>query len=355
MMGKDERYRAIVSGRERGILPGFLRRALGGMSALYRAGVGGRNLMYSKGLLNSTSLPVPVISVGNLTLGGTGKTPLVEYIARHLIGAGKKVAILSRGYKARRDGTERGNDEAAVLAGNLPDVPHIQARNRILAGLRAVKEHNPDCIILDDGFQYRKLRRDLDIVLIDATNPFGHGRVLPRGLLREPTTSLKRADAVVISKVSEVSQKELAEIQEAIAELVPMEKIFHAAHKPCGLYVLNGENERQQAEIEFLRGRRVFAFCGIGSPDSFRSSLEGLGCDIVGFREFSDHYRYGGGAVDGLRKDVAHSKAEILITTQKDAVKTAGANLGRTLHVLRIAFEFVEGEERFRNLLESVL
>ena len=322
------------------------------MSALYRAGIGGRNFMYSRGLLNSVALPAPVISVGNLTVGGTGKTPLVEYIAGHLIASGRKVVILSRGYKARRKGTVRRNDEAAVLAENLPGVPHIQDRNRVLAGLRAIKEHNPDCILLDDGFQYRKLRRDLDIIVIDATNPFGHGRTLPRGLLREPTASLKRAGVVVISKADEVSQKETAETEDAVSKFVPVERIFRAVHRPRNIYTLDGGKE---VGLESLRGRRVFAFCGIGSPGSFRRGLESLGCEIAGFRAFPDHHRYDGRSLDALREEAARSGADVLITTQKDAVKLAGADLGRTLYALRIAFEFVGGEDRFLDILDSAL
>ncbi len=352
LMGRDEKYRSIVSGGERGVLPGLLRGALSGMSALYRAGIDGRNFMYSKGLLNSAALPVPVVSVGNLTVGGTGKTPLVEYIAGHLTASGKKVVILSRGYKARRNGTMRRNDEAAVLEKNLPEVPHIQDKNRVLAGLRAVKEHNPDCILLDDGFQYRKLRRDLDIIVIDATNPFGHGRVLPRGLLREPTASLKRAGVVVISKADEVSRKETAETEDVISKFVPVERIFRAVHRPRNIYTLDGGKE---VEMESLRGGRVFAFCGIGSPGSFRRGLESLGCEIAGFRAFPDHHRYDGQSLENLREEAARSGAEVLITTQKDAVKLAGADLGRTLYVLRIAFDLVKDEDRFLNILDSVL
>lgn len=348
-MGGEEKYKLIVSGRERGVLPALMRKALSGMSALYRAGVEGKNFMYSRGLLNSARLPVPVISVGNLTLGGTGKTPLVEYVARRFAAARRKAVILSRGYKSRCKG---GNDEAALLAENLPDVPHVQARDRVLAGLRAVKTHRPDCVILDDGFQYRRLKRDLDIVVIDATNPFGHGRVLPRGLLREPLSALKRAGAIVISKINEASTEEVAEIRRALLEYVPGDRIFQAAHRPQGVYSLN---DRKEVGTETLRGKRVFAFCGIGSPESFRRSLAALGCAVAGFHEFPDHHHYTEASLETIRKEAAAASAEIMITTQKDAVKLIGAETGGALHVLRIALEFVEGEDRFGALLDSVL
>jgi len=332
-------------------MPGLARKALSGLAALYRLGVKGRNAAYSKGLLNRVSLPVPVVSVGNITVGGTGKTPLVEYIARHFIDSGKKPVILSRGYGGRNSADGR-NDEAAVLDENLPGVPHIQARDRVLAGLRAIKEFNPDRIILDDGFQYRRLNRNLDIVVVDAANPFGYGRLLPRGLLREPVESLRRADAVVISKTDEVSEDALGAIERKIGGCVAQDRIFRARHRTGGVYVLNGKAQKRDVAPSALRGRRALAFCGIGRPESFRRSVDALSCEIAEFQSYPDHFNYDRESIADLRKRAADSGAEILITTQKDAVKLADSGL--ELHVLRVAFEFVKGGERFLALLDKL-
>jgi tetraacyldisaccharide 4'-kinase len=348
---KDEKYKSLISGREKGVVPLLARKALSGLSALYRVGMESRNLLYSRGLINQVSLPVSVISVGNITVGGTGKTPLVEYIARHFTDAHKKVVILSRGYGSQ-NGAEGRNDEAAVLDENLPGVPHVQARNRVLAGLRAIREFSPDCIVLDDGFQYRRLKRNLDIVVVDATNPFGYGHLLPRGLLREPVDSLKRAGAVVISKVDEAPADALNAAEKKISGCVSRDCIFRARHKPCGVFVLDGR-EKHDVEPASLKGKRVIAFCGIGSPESFRRSVEALGCEIVKFQSYPDHYNYSQESLADLRKRAEDSGSEILITTQKDAVKLAAAGL--KLHVLKIAFEFVEGGERFHALLDGAL
>lgn len=348
-VAKDEKYKSLISGREKGVLPGLMRGALSGLAALYRIGVGGRNYLYSKGILNRVSLPVPVISVGNITVGGTGKTPLVEYIARHFVERGKKPLILSRGY----GGWGGPNDEAAVLDENLPGVPHVQAQNRVLAGLRAVREHNPACIVLDDGFQYRRLKRDLDIVVIDARNPFGYNQILPRGLLREPVQALARADVVVISKIDESRNTTLLEVRNILEKYVKGERIFSARHCPVRSYVIDSKKKREVG-LSALKAKKVIAFCGIGSPESFRRSVESVGCEVAGFRSFPDHYAYGKEAIEELREAAEKCGAEILITTQKDAVKLADADFGRELWVLKIAFEFVEKRAEFDALLDSI-
>jgi tetraacyldisaccharide 4'-kinase len=352
---KNDRYKSVISGREHGALPEIMRKALSGLSALYRVGVKSRNALYSKGWINRVTLPVPVISVGNITVGGTGKTPLVEYLARHLAESGKRALVLSRGYRTHRDNAMGRNDEAAVLDQNLPGVPHVQARNRVLAGLRAIKKHNTDCIVLDDGFQYRRLKRDLDIVVIDATNPFGYGELLPRGLLREPVESLERANAIVISKTDSLKEAELKELETTLAKYVAADRIFRAVHRTSEVYVPGANSQRRAVEIPALRNKRVFAFCGIGSPESFKRTVGALGCAIAGFRSYPDHYHYNNDAIAELRKQAADSGADVLITTQKDAVKLADADLGRELYVLRIAFAFVEGEKRFLTLVDAVL
>ncbi len=186
----------LVRGETHGALPSLARIGLGGIAGLYRIGVGARNLAFDRGWKASHRAEVPVVSVGNLTLGGTGKTPMVEWVARWYRARGVRVAILSRGY-----GDSSGmNDEGRVLEENLPDVPHLQAPDRVDLASRAVEELESELLVLDDGFQHRRLARDLDIVLLDALDPFGLGRIFPRGLLREPIGSLRRAGVVVLSR-----------------------------------------------------------------------------------------------------------------------------------------------------------
>src|SRR5438876_5539483 len=204
------RLQDLISGRARGVGSSLCRLALSVASGPYGSAVHLRNWCYDRGWLPTHRPPVPVISVGNLTAGGTGKTPCVEYLARFLQARGLRPAVLSRGYR----GNGRPNDEALILEANLPDVPHLQGKDRVTRASQAVRVFGADVLILDDGFQHRRLRRDLDLVLIDAMNPWGHGRLLPRGLLREPISSLRRADAVIVTRLD---QAQPAEIERIIA------------------------------------------------------------------------------------------------------------------------------------------
>src|SRR5947209_3482800 len=197
----------------------------------------GRNVLFDRGWARSHRAAVPVISVGNLTVGGTGKTPCVEYVARFFRRMELSVAILSRGY-----GAEHGpNDEALVLEENLPDVPHLQGADRVTLARTAVEELESEVLVLDDGFQHRRLARDLDIVLIDATNPWGHGYLLPRGLLRESPRGLKRAGVVMLTRCDQVSGDEVKRIRERVGQLAPQAAVVETIHRPAGL--VNGERE----------------------------------------------------------------------------------------------------------------
>ena len=201
-------FHDLIRGRRRGFGPALARLGLTAASVPYGTAVRLRNRLYDAGWKARLRAAVPVVSVGNLTLGGTGKTPCVEYLARFYRDRDVRVAILSRGY----GGSGAANDEALVLEENLPDVPHLQGADRVaLAGV-AVEELEAELLILDDGFQHRRLARDLDVVLLDATDPFGQGRLLPRGLLREPASSLRRADAVLVSRCDQVAESSVNEL-----------------------------------------------------------------------------------------------------------------------------------------------
>ena len=197
-----EYYLSILSGQQRGFVAAIIKSTLSTFTLPYLAVLNTRNALYKNGIVRSTRLPVKVISIGNITTGGTGKTPLVEFSVKYINKTGKKVAILSRGYggnNSSQESNEIVNDECLALRENLQDVPVLAGKDRVKSGEKAISDFGVDCVILDDGFQHFKLMRDLDIVVIDALNPFGGGNLIPRGSLREPLKNLKRADLFIIS------------------------------------------------------------------------------------------------------------------------------------------------------------
>jgi tetraacyldisaccharide 4'-kinase len=344
-----ESFHALIRGQHTGAWPALQRLGLWALTLPYGAGVRLRNWAFDCGWRHSESATVPVISVGNLTAGGTGKTPCVEMITRFYRDLDRRVAILSRGY-----GTRAGmNDEAMVLEQNLPDVPHLQGADRALLARIAAEELESELLILDDGFQHRRLRRDLDLVLIDATNPWGHGYLLPRGLLREPIGGLRRAHLVLLTRCDLVSAETLATIRRRIQAVAPDMGIVETVHEPA---VWRNAAGGEQA-IEALCGRPVAAFCGIGNPGGFRRTLERLGLSAVAWRTFADHHAYSREDIDDLRqwaRQQPHGAA--LVTTQKDLVKINLDRLGdRELWALRIRMRVLDGEEVLQEKLQSVV
>ena len=333
-----EAYRAVIRGERRGPPAMFARAGLRIASWPYGLAVWWRNRQFERGRRPIHRAAVPVVSVGNLTLGGTGKTPCVEFVARFYRELGSQVAILSRGY-----GADAGpNDEAMVLEENLPDVPHLQGADRSALADAAVEELEAELLVLDDGFQHRRVHRDLDIVLVDATSPPHRDFLFPRGTLREPASSLKRANAILLTRCDQVSEAEVNAIREWIAKRAPGVPIATTEHRPVS-------NE--------LNGATVGAFCGIGNPAAFRRTLEALGATVAAFRTFPDHHAYMREDVDELRAWANELPAGAAVaTTQKDWVKLRLADLaGRPLHTVRIEMKFREGEEAFRRVLASVL
>ncbi len=279
-------YLRLIRGESRGIFSAVARAGLTVASLGYAAGVSVRNRGFDRGRRPVERVEVPVVSVGNLTLGGTGKTPMVEFAARWLRRQGRRVAILSRGY-----GQEGGlNDEGRVLEENLPDVPHLQDRDRVKIARIAVEELEAEVLVLDDGFQHRRLARDLDLVLLDALDPFGQGRLFPRGLLREPVASLRRAGVVVLSRADLVDEDRRRAIRrEAERGAGPIGLAWvEARHAPIDLVDADGQTH----PLSDLDGRAVLAFCGLGNPEGFRRTLEGLEVELRGFRAFPDHHPY---------------------------------------------------------------
>ena len=343
----EEGWRDLVTGKRRGLYAAAMRRFFWLGSRLYAVGVCWRNRRFAKGH-GVERAGVPVISVGNLTMGGTGKTPCVEYIARLLRTRELAVAILSRGY-----GAEAGrNDEAMVLEENLPDVPHLQGRDRVALSAMAVHELESEVLVLDDGFQHRRLARDLDIVLIDATEPWGYGDLFPRGALREPFNALGRANLIVITRSDCVSEVVLKAIGDRIVNVAPSVPVVRAVH--CPIELANG---LASESVDALRGRKIAAFCGIGNPDAFVHTLKAIGADVQDFLPFPDHCAYTKNHVMHFREWAGRMPEDRwIVTTQKDWVKLRVAEFsGRRLLALRIGMKFVEGGELFDSTVLRVV
>jgi tetraacyldisaccharide 4'-kinase len=329
------------------------------MSRPYGLAVGLRNRAFEHGWRRTLVAPVPVVSVGNLTAGGTGKTPCVEMVARLYKGLGLRVAILSRGYGSQANGspskgvTAGRNDEALVLEQNLPDVPHLQGSDRAALARVAVEKLNSEVLILDDGFQHRRLRRDLDLVLIDATNPWGYGHLLPRGLLREPMQGLRRADLVLLTRCDLVSVEAREELSRCVRTVSPGMPVVETAHEPAAWRNVAGA----ELPAEALAGRRAAAFCGIGNPDAFRRTLVRLGVNVTAWRPFPDHHAYARADIDELSRWAREQPADaVLVTTQKDLVKIGALSLGeRELWALRIQMRVLGDTEVFQKWLQTPL
>jgi tetraacyldisaccharide 4'-kinase len=339
----------VIRGERRGPVATAARAGLRLASWPYRFGVWWRNRGFDRGRRIIHRAAVPVVSVGNLTLGGTGKTPCVEWVARYFRERDVQVAIISRGY-----GTEGGrNDEAMVLEENLPDVPHLQDPDRAAAAERAVEELESELLVLDDGFQHRRLHRDLDIVLIDATRPPTRDHLFPRGTLREPATSLRRAGAILLTRCDQVPAAEVAAIRGWLSERWPQTPVATTEHRPAELVGCDGA----RAAVETLAGNPVGAFCGIGNPCAFGRTLVSLGATVVNFRAFPDHHAYTAADVESLTQWAGSLPPEAMIaTTQKDWVKLrVPALAGHPLWAVRIGLTFREGEEAFTAALGHVL
>lgn len=331
-------YLRLVRGEIRGPGAGLARAGLAGIAAGYRVGVDWRNLAFDRGWKTTQRVNIPVISVGNLTLGGTGKTPAVEWIARWFRARDRRVAILSRGYgDAARTGL---NDEGRVLEENLPDVPHLQGKDRVALARLAEEELASEVLILDDGFQHRRLGRDLDVVLLDALDPFGLGRMFPRGLLREPVASLRRAGVVVLSRADLVEPAIRSAIRHRAEQAAGPLRWAEASHAPLDLLDAAGG----VLPLKSLSDRTVAAFCGIGNPEGFRRTLANLGIEVAAFRAFPDHHAYTAADVADLTAWVRTADVNLALTTQKDLVKLRTITLGSApLRALRIGWDVRAG------------
>lgn len=302
----------ILRGERRGPSAAVIRAIARAAEPIYACAVARRNRAYDSGRKPAHRAHCPVISIGNLTTGGTGKTPMAIFITRALRDMGAHPAIVLRGYKS----DARGSDEQRELAEALPEVPIVVNPDRVAAA-ESIRRDRPrvNAIVLDDGFQHRRIARDLDLVLMDATNPFGYGHLLPRGLMREPPGSLRRADGVIVTRADLVSPEALAELDAKIAGHHGRPPLAHAVHRWQCLV----DQDNQPVDVV---GAPALACCGIGNPDAFFNQA-GKYAELVDRQAFDDHFHYDAAALERLVDRARRSKAAALLTTGKDWVKIA--------------------------------
>lgn len=335
-------------------------------SLLYGAVVKTRRTLYEKGYFESVDLGVKTISIGNITVGGTGKTPLVAFIANTLTEKGEKVCILTRGY-GRENPKERVlvSDGERILAGawDAGDEPFELARNlqgkaiiiadakRAEAGKWATEEFGITTFILDDGFQHLRVKRNLDIVLLDATNPFGNSKLLPAGLLRESLQSLKRADAIVITRTNLVG--DLSEIKNKVSKINPNCQIFISKNQFTKLIKLKEFlSEKRSNPKSKIQNLNSFAFCALGNPDNFFEQIRREKFNLVSTKSFSDHHIYTQSEIRNLEKEAIKVGAEVLLTTAKDAVKLNHLRFNFPCFVMENGLT-IEDESAFVNLIQN--
>ena len=316
-----------------------------------------RILLYKLGLIKSKRLEARVISVGNITLGGTGKTPMVIYLGERLKDKGENISILTRGYKRQdRERIElRGKisdwkkvgDEPYLLSGKLTGVPIYVHKNRFESGKKALAKYNTRTFILDDGFQHCSLKRDLDIVMIDCLNPFGNLRLFPAGSLREPLSALKRADVFVLNQADKATN-----VEEITRVLNRYNSDALRVESSYFLESVKDLSDYSLVHTETLRGKRVTAFSGIANSSSFEKTLDQIGTEIVRYFRFPDHFPYREKDILKLEKDSLDSGAKFMLTTEKDAVRIPKIDKLRIpLYVVGIELKITRGEKDFLKLI----
>ncbi len=360
----------VLHGRDRSLGASLLRGLLTPLAWLHRIGLEAYLLPYRTGLrrrcrlLAADGRPVPVISIGNLSSGGTGKTPMAALVAKRLQSEGRRVVVLSRGYRGEGSGAPRvvsdgervllgpeaAGDEPALLARLLPGVPVVVGKDRRESGRLALERFAPGVIVLDDALQFWQLHRDLDIVLLDARRPFDNGHVLPRGLLREPPSHLARAGIVVLTRADRVPQEALEATRARVAVLARRADVFTARHAPI-TWVRARDNAVEPKDA--LEGRDVFAFAGIADAGSFVATVEALGARTLQMRDLGDHHVYTGADVAAL----SAARCDAAVTTEKDLVKVAPLwphDQAPPLYALRIGMQLDDPPRFLERLREAV-
>jgi tetraacyldisaccharide 4'-kinase len=327
------------------LLPACLRWTGPVLSAGYRAG-----LFLHRSLSRPQSPPLPAICIGNLTVGGTGKTPAVKYFARRLVARERLPAVLMRGYKGQA------LDEAREMRLALDDlgVPTLINSDR-LASARQARQNGRDVALLDDGFQHWRLARDLDIVLVDATQDFAGARLIPQGRFREHPAGLARAGVVIITRADAVPDTALAELRHLVTAFAPQATLAYARHRPLRLRRCSVLKE--ESGLEPLRGMRVLAACGVGNPRGFLKTLQTAGADIIEFAAYPDHHVYTPKDIATLQARAAAANAERIVVTAKDAAKLSAINAPQPAPFwsLEIEFDFLEGEDAVWQAIDHAL
>ena len=353
MSGVSER---VTRAWQHGVGPAASR-VLGIAAEGYRGLLDAREWLYARGVLRSRALDVPVVSVGNLTVGGTGKTPAVELAVRTLMDLGHCPAVVSRGYGRRGRGiqvvadaasirldADTGGDEPFLLARRLPGVPVVVGANRYDAGRHATERFGVSAIVLDDGFQHRTLAKDLEILMARAHAPWGNKRLLPGGPLREPLAALARAQLIVVTGTRDAS--DIGEVAADARVHAPGVPILAARHVPAGCWEAGSMRD---LGADALRGLKLFAFAGIGAPEGFRQTLAEAGAVEAGFARFADHHRYTPDELAELERRAHGASAIGLVTTEKDWARLRGLPpRGVPLYVLAVRLALLSGEADWR-------
>ena len=341
-------YGSLISGEQSGPVAACARGLLRAASLPYRAAVAARNFWYDS-LAGPRWLDIPVVSIGNITTGGTGKTPMVIWLCERLIERGRKVAVLSRGYKAA-DGLA---DELLLVSRRCPAAVGIAHPHPRLPRQMAHDEYPADVAVLDDGFQHRRLGRDLDIVLIDATCPAGHGHLLPRGLLREPLASLSRADVVVITRCDQAGPRAVEDAESLVRTANPGVEVLRAVHRPQGFVDLSGQAVQPPGASV-----RLGCLAGIARPEAVLHTLRSTELHVAAQFWFPDHQPYGPREAQAIRDWIGSAGIEALVTTEKDAVKLAALKQAWPVPVLvlRIGMDLLDdGTLRIERRIDELL
>lgn len=347
-----ESYMRVISGDAGGVAASAARAALSALSGFYLAGWKAKQAAYGIGLVRPQRVGATVVSIGNITAGGAGKTPATIYFARKYSEEGRRVVVLSRGYGrttpmdepiAASDGNDvllspaEAGDEPYLIASKLPGVPVIVCGKRVKGAEFAIEKFSAELILLDDGFQHTAIARDEDIVVIDCTNPFGFGRLLPRGLLREPLSALARATRFLFTRADECDYSDTAR---TLNRINPAAEILKSRHRPVGLIALGTDREEAPDSIS---GEKVLAVSSIGNPMAFEATLQRLGADIVRSLRFNDHHRYDADDVEKIKNAAGKFGAAHIISTEKDGVRLGLApNAPEDVLLLKVDLELME-------------
>ncbi|MFH1269460.1 MAG: tetraacyldisaccharide 4'-kinase [Candidatus Omnitrophota bacterium] len=335
----------LATDKHKGPVAGILKSFLYFISLIYGLAVRALIFIYH---LKPYRLNCKVLSVGNITLGGTGKTSLVLLIARYLKEQGHKVAILTRGYQRKAAGNM--GDEPYMLHMNLKDIPVIVDTDRIRAANSAIRDYGADTVILDDGMQQWRIKKDLEVVTIDAASPFGNRNLIPRGILREPLSSLKRADTIILTKTN--LKPACSEVKDFLSRINPEALQAESIHSPSGFCRL--DKPREMLGVDILSGKTVTLFSAIADPGSFEQLVSSLGVKIGASFRFRDHHNYTQEEIDDIIRKSEGMGIDTLVTTEKDAARLYQlpiTDYRLSVWFLRIELKIIKDEERFHNRL----